>query len=867
MIGKPVSITINSAPFIKTVTEELVNKGWTQAQLSEKTGFSRSQISRLLAGKNKRVQQSTVSKVLDALGISRDDFLATEDTKKTSTAINTKPLQTIYSDRLPTVTGQFMGRASELTIIDQALHDTGNNILQIIAPGGTGKTKLLRQWLNHSYDPKQSVIAWSFYSQGASTDKQASATSFFQHALALFGKASKRFASDEDKGDYLANLLREYNCWLILDGLEPLQYADAANRGEIKDRALSRLLRNLAGQSGTFCIITSRIAVYELSDRDSVNTHQLQNLTTGDGVLLLQSLGVRGSEPAIQQAVIDYNGHALALTLLGHLLRLRYQGDINQRDKLPGLLRTRADKSSRHAFKVMQAYEGWFAGTAELRLLYWLGLFDRPIGIEVLEALWRADISEVSTDIKELEWYQAIDSLRHDHHLLNDEVSAEQTSPSHQALDCHPLIREYFGAQFKKMQPEAWHAAHKVLFQYYQDLPDKELPDTLEEMRPLFEAVKHGCLAGLYEDAFEVYWRRISRKNKSYLSSKLGAYSDDLAVISHFFSRPWETLEGEHDEIINAFLKYSAARDLNALGRIREAYKPSEYLMTYQANQERWQPAASLAELIGRQQLTLGNLQGAIDITQLGIQYADSTELLPEKVKLLVLLAQAKLHTGERAASEKLLIKAKEYYQQENSDLPLLLLMPEYTELLIERNQINRFLEQVTRVQEWSRETTLDASMALNTSLSLVSFSKAFMTLPALNEAERCAEAAVTFIRQSGRKDLLPLPLLARAAVSRATNNFPKASQDLQEVYEIASPSGMRLYLTDYHLEMARVLLKQWQQQLIDDSAQHEIQKHIAAAVKLIDETGYHRRDKEVEALVGPIQSAPEKQKKWSEEW
>ena len=32
----------------------------------------------------------------------------------------------------------------------------------------------------------------------------------------------------------------------------------------------------------------------------------------------------------------------------------------------------------------------------------------------------------------------------------------------------------------------------------------------------------------------------------------------------------------------------------------------------------------------------------------------------------------------------------------------------------------------------------------------------------------------------------------------------------------------------------------------------------------VIEETGYHRRDAEIEALIGPSQ---EKQKKWSEEW
>ncbi|MEZ5449024.1 MAG: hypothetical protein R3E89_08505 [Thiolinea sp.] len=49
--------------------------------------------------------------------------------------------------------------------------------------------------------------------------------------------------------------------------------------------------------------------------------------------------------------------------------------------------------------------------------------------------------------------------------------------------------------------------------------------------------------------------------------------------------------------------------------------------------------------------------------------------------------------------------------------------------------------------------------------------------------------------------------LLARAALYRHTHDFARAHADLQEVFEIAEPSGMRLHLTDYHLEMAWVLL------------------------------------------------------------
>ena len=861
------STTIDSAPFIKKVRETLEAEGWTQSQLASETGLSPAQLSRLLAGKNKRVQQATVDKIATALGVSHAEFFASPVNKNKAITLSAANAPVIYSDRLPTVTGQFVGRTAELKTIDKALHDDAVNILQLIAPGGTGKTKLLRQWLNTSRDKNQSVIAWSFYSQGASSDKQVSANPFFQHAFKCLHVEPPKFASDEDKGDYLAGLLRAKKCLLILDGLEPLQYADPANRGELKDRALSRLLRNLSGESGAGCIITSRIAIYELSDRTSVLSHNLQNLALNDGVALLQSLGVQGSEQAIRQAVEDYNGHALALSLLGNLLRLRYQGDVSQRGNLPALMLKGLDKSSRHAFKVMQAYKDWFSGTPELCLLYLLGLFDRPVEIEALEALWIASIPSLTEGIQEVEWYQAIDSLQHDHHLLPDAGHSKQGNHTHQALDCHPLIREYFGQQLKESQPVAWHKAHECLYEHYKALPEKELPDTLEEMRPLFDAIKHGCLAGLYEESYEVYWLRVSQKTERYLSLKLGAYGDDLAVVSHFFAKPWDKINGNLDKIIQTFLTFTATADLNALGRIKEAYKPSKQFLAYLVDQKLWRQAVVLSERISQQQLTLGSLQEALETAQLGINYSASSESPLDRIKLRILFAHALYQSGDTQAAKDLFQEVEQTLTQEDSASPLLNSMPEYYELLADQGLVDIFLKKIKEFQDWSQHNTIDASAAISVALTLSNLARVFMMQLNLSQAMTTAENAITLIRQSGRKDLRPQVLLIRAAIYRATGNFIKASQDLQEVYDIAEPSGMRLYLCDYHLEMARLLLKQWQQQLIDDTAQTRIQNHIAAAIKLVEETGYHRRDAEIAALIGPVQAAPTQQKKWSEEW
>lgn len=142
----------------------------------------------------------------------------------------------IYSDNLPTSEGNFFGRKTEIKILNEAIAGNDTNIIQFISSGGVGKTKLLRYWLD-SIEIK-SLIAWSFYSQGLSEDKQVSATPFFTHVFKVLQSDKTTFNTEEEKGKHLAHLLRQRRCLLVLDGLEPLQHIGRGMRGELKDRAI-----------------------------------------------------------------------------------------------------------------------------------------------------------------------------------------------------------------------------------------------------------------------------------------------------------------------------------------------------------------------------------------------------------------------------------------------------------------------------------------------------------------------------------------------------------------------------------------------------------------------------------------------------
>ena len=91
-------------------------------------------------------------------------------------------------------------------------------------------------------------------------------------------------------------------------------------------------------------------------------------------------------------------------------------------------------------------------------------------------------------------------------------------------------------------------------------------------------------------------------------------------------------------------------------------------------------------------------------------------------------------------------------------------------------------------------------------------------------------DEAVSGLRLAGQIDDLPLGLLARGS-----------QEDLREVHALATRSGMRLHLTDYHLKQAKYCLTQ--------NLTSEALAHYTQAQTLIERTGYRRRDPELGEL------------------
>jgi len=457
--------------------------------------------------------------------------------------------------RLPRTGEHLIGREQELKDLTRAWKERRTNIVQIVAPGGVGKTQLVKKWRESFLDEGDRgggavrAFDWSFYVHG--TEQQASADDFFDQALRWFGEPDPTSVGDPwAKGARLAQLVKEQPTLLILDGLEPLQHPPGAQEGELSDLSLQVLLRGLGVRNPGMCVVTTRAAVPDL---DAMSepwrvTVDLNTLTSEAGASLLRLYGVTGSEEELRQASDDVQGHALALILLGTYLRNACGGDVVRRSE--ALLFAGSERYAAHAHKVMASYEAWLEreddiGQAAVAILHLIGLFNRPADSGCVATL-RAEppIPRLTKALfvrdRERTWNRAVERLRAARLLAEGSVPSTQYS----VLDAHPLVREHFAGQLEERHPDAARKAHRRLYEHLkQSAP--EHPDNLNDMMPLYHAVAHGCKAELWQEAFDdVYMKMIHRRDaRSFYSwRRFGKNTLELATLSCFFKRTWHAM-------------------------------------------------------------------------------------------------------------------------------------------------------------------------------------------------------------------------------------------------------------------------------------------------------------------------------------
>jgi cellulose biosynthesis protein BcsQ/tetratricopeptide (TPR) repeat protein len=787
-----------------------------------------------------------------------------------------------------------IGRERELAMLDAAWSgDAKKNVVTIVAFGGVGKSTLAAHWAATKMNDVERYFDWSFHRQGSSDV-------FLKAALEFFGDAALAASAADgwQKGERLAQLVSQHRTLLILDGLEPLQ---DAKTGELRDPALTSLLRGLAQRNGGLCVVTTRQEIPDIDVFRGTTAPQwkLAYLSKEAGASLLESLGVQGTATERETLAGDVKGHALTLTLLGKFLAEAHGGDIRRRD-LVSLHEADSEETSGHAFRVMEAYEEGLARDGrhvELAILRLLGLFDRPATPDCLGALREAPAIDGLTDslvtLTDAQWNLAVKRLVQlgfveeqpweppriagyseeearrmlNEHILAGDAQPPQPAPERRmagnALDAHPLIREHFARRLRESASEAWLAAHGRLYEYLRDTVPY-WPEEVDGLQPLYQAVVHGCQAGRAAETLEqVYHARIQRGTSGpyafYSTTMLGLIGADLAAVRSFFTVPWKQVAADLTVADQGWLLNLAASRLRASGRLDEAREPMRAALEIVVALEHWKNAAMYAANLSELDLTLGDVVSAVRHAEQSVQHADRNEESFGITAMRTTYADALHQAGRVAEAAERFREAETLQRNGDPTTPLLYSLRgvPFCDLLLaetERACWRRCLgsgEQSFDVQtlaEVEHRATTALALAMrnqwllaaaldNLTLGRVEFFRAILGTPPLDSAHSRLEAAVQGLRQAGAMHHLPRALLTRAWLRVLQGNPAAARADLDEAQQIAERGPMRLFLADVHLHRARLFFRENR-----DEAREELKK----ARALIERCGYHRRDEEL---------------------
>ncbi len=829
---------------------------------------------------------------------------------------------------------RLVGRDAELERLDEAWSDEKTNILSLVAEGGAGKSALVNEWLTRLqaeiYRGADCVLGWSFYSQG-SKQRATAADAFLDWALAKLG-VKLETTNASAKGEAIAEALTKRRVLLVLDGVEPLQHGPAGpvarpeaarprglfrrlfealmgsrepavrerakpidtQAGQLKDQGLRALLRRFAtappGADHSLIVLTSRLAVADLQRfrASAAPVVDVDNLSDVAGAELLRDNDVWGVDRDLKAASHDFGGHPLALTLLASLIKETQNGDVRRRDHIRGLLADADNPRHDQARRVMESYEcEWLADQPILlAILHCVGLFDRPASGDCLTAL-RArpaipGLTDAIVGLGDDQWRRAVARLREARLLAPVDPSDRE------ALDAHPLVREWFGERLRQTNGAAWKAAHSRLCDHLRDTTHEGERPTLADLAPLYHAIGHGCRAERHQVALrEVYVGRICRwlpggAIEFYASKKLGAVGSDLEAISWFFDRPYETPAATLSPPDRSWVLNYAGSGLRAQGRLQEALPAMRMGLQMNEDGRSWRNAAIAASNLSETELLVGNIAAAVATAENSVTLADRCgDAFQMMGYPTTTHADALLTAGEWQKAADLFADAERRQHERRPEFPLLTSLAgyRYCELLLSQVRAKEALDRAAQTIEVARRNNWVLDVALDTltlgrarlALALQRVTSGALAEGAREDAGAAAarlDEAVEELRAAGQGDYVPRGLLARAAFRRAVGDWAGAARDLDEAQEIAEPGPMRLYLCDCAVERPRLALAQYEAfaplnglvepspppPALPDAAEaarllEEARKELDAARKLIADCGYHRRDAELAEL------------------
>jgi tetratricopeptide (TPR) repeat protein len=704
---------------------------------------------------------------------------------------------------------RLVGREPELKRLDEAWAEARTNIISLIAEGGAGKSALVNEWLMRlqadNYRGSRAVLGWSFYSQG-SKERATAADEFLNWALDKLG-IKLETTSATAKGEAIAEAMMQRRMLMVLDGLEPLQHGPGPQLGQLKDLGLRALLRRFAvttaGEKHGLVVLTSRLAIKDIArwHGGASPVLDVERLSAEAGAAVLRDNGVWGTDNELKAAVHDFEGHPLALGLLASLLRETQTGDARRRNRIRGLLADIENPGHDHARRVMDSYvKDWLAGRPVLLdIMHLVGLFDRPASADLLRALRKKPAIKGLTDeivrLKESQWQRAIAQLR------AVRLLAPSDSLAPDALDAHPLVREWFGQRLREAHADAWRSGHFVIYDHLRRTTHESDTPTLEEiLLPLYQAIAHGCHAGKHQEVLRrIYMNRICRRGKDgelmfYAFHNLGAIGTNLAALYWLFESAYEIPVSTISEEDQFWVLGEAAFCLHSQGRLSEAVAGERRALQRLLTQKHWKNASQVAINLSDAELLLGNLSAAIAAARKAVECADLANERRHGMNVTVrgALASALRMVGNYVEAKNVFADAERRHAELYSTYPQLYSLVGYyhLDMLLDQQDWAVSSARAEKLLEWEvKADPLFDQALVRLGLGRSNLGKALATLDSsgvatagiAHAASIHLNEAVDGVRAANIRSHSHHFLLARAAFHRSLENWAGGTRDLDE--------------------------------------------------------------------------------------
>jgi tetratricopeptide (TPR) repeat protein len=798
----------------------------------------------------------------------------------------------VFNRGLPMTARKLFGRHDDLERLRQAWASERARVVSVVAFGGTGKSALVNSWLHElqetGFQGADKVLAWSFYSQGTK-DNLVSADEFVSTALRWLGDDGAAVSLNPwPKGKRLAALIKRHRLLLVLDGMEPLQHPPDAPEvgGRLTDDSVRALLNELAVDDwGGLCVITTRVMLTDLrpfeaggaQSRGTVSQIALRNLDDRAGADLLEHLLGRPADfRKLQQVVREVDGHALAITLLGHYLRDVHGGDLAGRFDLERL--TVAERDGGHARRVMATYARWLEGQqrfAELAILQLIGLFDRPAEPAAMAALladaelrsFAAALGGVGGDV----WSDTVEALR-SMGLLN-----EANPDAIGTLDAHPLVREHFRDELRAREHALWSRGNRTLYDYYRGIAPAQ-PSDSKGMQPLYAAVTHGCAADLHREVFdEVLLKRVWRDRRTNFSTRrLGLTGADLVALSNYFEhRRWADLRDLRlSPRAQVLIRTNAGVRLRQLGRLLDARQcfgavvDEIDLRTAGAEEleDASYAAAQYCELLviaGRLTGPDGDRDTALVSGQRAVEYADRGGDAYFSMHARSSLAEVHFMLGDGERAGALFDEAEEIERTRGPRPPFLYSQSlyRYGYYRIETGRAHELLDGERNDPAWGANG--EDSSLLSQAIRLLILGAARRSLieddgdrtpQLLLDTARILDEAIAEFRSAGYPDYIVRGLLERArfhGVRLQPDDHARAMADLDDAALETRGGQMDLLHADVLLQRVDCTLRFWPWMTTSERAAvgPGVAETLAEATRRIELLGYRRRERMLGAL------------------